>query len=37
MIDGYSSLPPKPPPVSICTTRAFSAGTSKSFISAFWM
>ena len=21
MIDGYSSLPPKPPPVSICTTR----------------
>ena len=23
IIDGYSSLPPNPPPVSVCTTRTF--------------
>ena len=34
MIDGYSSFPPKPPPVSICTTRIFSAGRLKSPASA---
>ena len=26
MIEGYSSFPPNPPPVSIWTTRIFSAG-----------
>ncbi len=35
IIDGYSSLPPKPPPVSSCTTRARSAGTPKHFMRPF--
>ena len=29
IIDGYSSLPPNPPPVSVCTTRMQSFGIPK--------
>ena len=36
-IEGYSSLPPNPPPVSIWTTRIFSPGRLKSAASALWM
>ena len=34
IIDGYSSLPPNPPPVSVCTTRTLSSGSPSSTVSA---
>ena len=34
IMDGYSSLPPNPPPVTVCATRTFSAGSANIFMSA---
>ena len=34
IIDGYSSLPPKPPPVTVWITRTFSAGSANARHSA---
>jgi len=36
IIDGYSSLPPKPPPVTVWITRTCSAGSANRRISALW-
>ena len=37
MIEGYSSLPPKPPPVSACTTTAWASVSCRERFMARWM
>ena len=37
MTFGYSSLPPKPPPVTVWTTRTFLGGRASTGPSALWM
>ncbi len=37
MIEGYSSLPPKPPPVSAWTTTASSSPMFSARFIALWM
>ncbi len=36
IIEGYSSLPPKPPPVTVWITRTWSPARPKMRVSALW-